>query len=234
MLTVCPVNLTVLPVSCVNEAQPLKRVHLNECRFLRVQWFPHRMGLVGGITMAGYGGGAFIWNQIVTAWINPDNLQPDQLVGDNVSVPIFSSFVFQHFNSNFECMLQTEYTLFSFIYVQIRYHRITKHLTKYSIMHAVSVPRCHSGDPYGIFRYFFRGFPVSNILTGYNYKQTDTGCLTPSQPRRSDQGETQGIPPKTECSCPSGVGVKHSHVWTLGGAPPMEEGRRHTIHGYRK
>ncbi|XP_070207035.1 uncharacterized protein [Littorina saxatilis] len=51
---------------------------------LTMQWFPHRKGLVGGVTMAGYGGGAFIWNQVVTRWINPHNLQPDSAEGDNV------------------------------------------------------------------------------------------------------------------------------------------------------
>ncbi|KAL8594765.1 hypothetical protein ACOMHN_047483 [Nucella lapillus] len=50
---------------------------------LALKWFPHRKGLVSGVTMGGYGGGAFIWNQVVTRWINPNNLQPDLLEGEN-------------------------------------------------------------------------------------------------------------------------------------------------------
>ncbi|KAK7104941.1 hypothetical protein V1264_019578 [Littorina saxatilis] len=51
---------------------------------LSLSWFPHSMGLVSGVVMAGFGGGAFIWNQIVTNWINPDNLQPDEEIGENL------------------------------------------------------------------------------------------------------------------------------------------------------
>ncbi|XP_070173340.1 uncharacterized protein [Littorina saxatilis] len=54
------------------------------CVKLALQWFPHRKGLVGGITMGGYGGGAFIWNQVVTRWINPHNLQPDMAEEENL------------------------------------------------------------------------------------------------------------------------------------------------------
>ncbi|XP_076454079.1 apicoplast pyruvate carrier 1-like [Babylonia areolata] len=50
---------------------------------LALKWFPHRKGLVAGITMGGYGGGAFMWNQVVTKWINPHNLQPDVVDGEN-------------------------------------------------------------------------------------------------------------------------------------------------------
>ena len=48
------------------------------------QWFPQRKGFVAGLIMAGYGGGAFFWNQVVTAWINPNNLQPDLQDGENL------------------------------------------------------------------------------------------------------------------------------------------------------
>ncbi|XP_076453631.1 uncharacterized protein LOC143288865 [Babylonia areolata] len=45
---------------------------------LALQWVPgRRRGLVGGVIMAGFGGGALVWNQVVTGWINPHNLQPD-------------------------------------------------------------------------------------------------------------------------------------------------------------
>ncbi|ELT92519.1 hypothetical protein CAPTEDRAFT_227457 [Capitella teleta] len=43
-----------------------------------MQWLPERKGLVNGIVLAGFGGGSFIFNQVQTAYINPDNLAPDQ------------------------------------------------------------------------------------------------------------------------------------------------------------
>jgi hypothetical protein len=33
---------------------------------------------VNGIVLAGFGGGSFIFNQVQTAYINPQNLGPDQ------------------------------------------------------------------------------------------------------------------------------------------------------------
>ncbi|KAK7469811.1 hypothetical protein BaRGS_00036188 [Batillaria attramentaria] len=54
------------------------------CVNLALRWFPNRKGLVGGVTMGGYGGGAFAWNQIITTWINPHNLQPDLAVGEDL------------------------------------------------------------------------------------------------------------------------------------------------------
>ena len=46
------------------------------CLFL--QWLPNHKGLVNGIVVAGFGGGAFIFNQVQTAYINPHNKVPDQ------------------------------------------------------------------------------------------------------------------------------------------------------------
>ncbi|XP_036358536.1 oxalate:formate antiporter-like [Octopus sinensis] len=42
-----------------------------------MRWMPHRKGFVAGFVVAGYGGGAFIFNQVITGFINPRNLSPD-------------------------------------------------------------------------------------------------------------------------------------------------------------
>ncbi|XP_059159553.1 oxalate:formate antiporter-like [Physella acuta] len=42
-----------------------------------VRWFPERKGLANGLVLAGFGGGAFIFTQIQTAFINPDNKKPE-------------------------------------------------------------------------------------------------------------------------------------------------------------
>eukprot|EP00746_Dinoflagellata_sp_MGD_P141191 gnl/MRDRNA2_/MRDRNA2_74341_c0_seq1.p1 gnl/MRDRNA2_/MRDRNA2_74341_c0~~gnl/MRDRNA2_/MRDRNA2_74341_c0_seq1.p1 ORF type:complete len:320 (+),score=52.25 gnl/MRDRNA2_/MRDRNA2_74341_c0_seq1:710-1669(+) len=41
-------------------------------------WFPNDKGLVTGVTLAGFGSAAFIFNQVGTRLINPDNLPPEQ------------------------------------------------------------------------------------------------------------------------------------------------------------
>ncbi|XP_012942301.1 uncharacterized MFS-type transporter YhjX [Aplysia californica] len=45
-----------------------------------MRWFPQRKGLVNGLVVAGFGGGAFIFDQVQTAFINPDNFKPDKEV----------------------------------------------------------------------------------------------------------------------------------------------------------
>ena len=40
-------------------------------------WFPDNPGLVSGIIIGGYGFGAFIFDNVATKVINPDNLEPD-------------------------------------------------------------------------------------------------------------------------------------------------------------
>ncbi|BFZ00819.1 hypothetical protein BsWGS_03857 [Bradybaena similaris] len=45
-----------------------------------MRWFPEWKGLVNGLVVAGFGGGAFIFDQVQTAFINPDNLKPDLVV----------------------------------------------------------------------------------------------------------------------------------------------------------
>lgn len=41
-----------------------------------MRWFPNRKGFISGVIISGFGIGAFIFNQIITAFINPQNLQP--------------------------------------------------------------------------------------------------------------------------------------------------------------
>lgn len=44
------------------------------------QWFPNHKGVVNGIVLAGYGGGAFVFDFVQTEFINPLNLKPDLIV----------------------------------------------------------------------------------------------------------------------------------------------------------
>lgn len=41
---------------------------------IAMSWFPEKKALVTGIVVGGFGGGSFIWNQLQTAIINPDNI----------------------------------------------------------------------------------------------------------------------------------------------------------------
>ncbi|XP_064613994.1 uncharacterized protein LOC135477729 [Liolophura sinensis] len=45
-----------------------------------MRWFPGHKGVVSGIIMAGFGGGAFVFNYLQTEFINPLNLKPDLTV----------------------------------------------------------------------------------------------------------------------------------------------------------
>ena len=49
------------------------------------QWLPNNKGLVNGIVVAGFGGGAFIFDQVQTAYINPDNLSPNLPLNNDTS-----------------------------------------------------------------------------------------------------------------------------------------------------
>lgn len=42
-----------------------------------MKWLPERKGVVNGLVVAGFGGGAFIFNQIQTGYLNPHNLSPN-------------------------------------------------------------------------------------------------------------------------------------------------------------
>jgi len=41
---------------------------------IAMRWFPEKKALATGIVVGGFGGGSFIWNQVQTAIINPDNV----------------------------------------------------------------------------------------------------------------------------------------------------------------
>ena len=41
---------------------------------IAMSWFPEKKALATGIVVGGFGGGSFIWNQVQTAIINPDNV----------------------------------------------------------------------------------------------------------------------------------------------------------------
>lgn len=45
---------------------------------------PNNVGFVTGLILTGYGLGAFMWNFLITWYINPNNLQPNVKVGDDV------------------------------------------------------------------------------------------------------------------------------------------------------
>lgn len=49
---------------------------------LVLQWLPAKKGLVTGLVQMGFGAGAFVFNQIQTLYINPDNFTPDQSISD--------------------------------------------------------------------------------------------------------------------------------------------------------
>ena len=42
-----------------------------------MRWFPQHKGLAMGVVVGGFGGGAFIFNQIQTAILNPGNLSTE-------------------------------------------------------------------------------------------------------------------------------------------------------------
>lgn len=43
------------------------------------QWFPERKGLISGLIIGGFGFGAFLFNFVSTAIVNPDNLKVDEV-----------------------------------------------------------------------------------------------------------------------------------------------------------
>ena len=49
---------------------------------LHIQWFPGKTGLMGSVTMAGFGYGSIIWNPLETAYVNPDNVSPVSVEGE--------------------------------------------------------------------------------------------------------------------------------------------------------
>lgn len=63
-----------------------------------LQWFPDKKGLVSGLVVAGFGGGAFIFDQLQTAYLNPDNKSADQAVGGDKYDNMFLSFILSFLN----------------------------------------------------------------------------------------------------------------------------------------
>ncbi|KAK7477685.1 hypothetical protein BaRGS_00031069, partial [Batillaria attramentaria] len=51
---------------------------------IAVRWVPDKIGFIAGLILTGYGCGSFSWNQLTTWFINPDNLQPELHVGEDV------------------------------------------------------------------------------------------------------------------------------------------------------
>ncbi len=45
-----------------------------------MKWFPNRRGMASGVIVAGFGLGAFVFNQVQTAYVNPNNIPPDIVV----------------------------------------------------------------------------------------------------------------------------------------------------------
>ncbi|KAL3848577.1 hypothetical protein ACJMK2_019427 [Sinanodonta woodiana] len=48
-----------------------------------IKWMPNNPGLAGGIIVAGFGGGALVFNQAITRYINPHNKVPDVIEGSD-------------------------------------------------------------------------------------------------------------------------------------------------------
>lgn len=44
------------------------------------KWFPDKKGMINGIAVAGFGAGAFIFNKITTAFVNPANVDTQSIV----------------------------------------------------------------------------------------------------------------------------------------------------------
>ncbi|XP_060560281.1 uncharacterized protein LOC132720223 [Ruditapes philippinarum] len=47
-----------------------------------IKWLPEHSTLAAGIIVSGTGGGSLIFNQVITGYINPDNLSPDLITAD--------------------------------------------------------------------------------------------------------------------------------------------------------
>ena len=54
----------------------LQAIALIPTMTIGMRWFPHNKGMAMGVVVGGFGGGAFIFNQIQTAILNPDNTSP--------------------------------------------------------------------------------------------------------------------------------------------------------------
>ena len=64
-----------------------------------MRWFPKQKGLVNGFIVGGFGMGAFMFNQIQTAYLNPKNLSLDDsgfFTNDEVNKFRYSTRTFNH------------------------------------------------------------------------------------------------------------------------------------------
>lgn len=52
---------------------------------------PRNVGLASGVLLTGFGGGAVFYNELITFYINPDNVRPDVHTArtSSVSSPAF-------------------------------------------------------------------------------------------------------------------------------------------------
>jgi len=57
------------------------------------EWFPNRKGLVTGCTLGGYGFGSFIFAQVSTHLVNPNNVNPSLKDPNHVDLTFYDSDV---------------------------------------------------------------------------------------------------------------------------------------------
>jgi len=53
------------------------------------EWFPENKGIVNGFTLCGYGFGSFIFSQVSTHLVNPDNKQADVTDPDDPTITYY-------------------------------------------------------------------------------------------------------------------------------------------------
>ena len=58
--------------------------------FVLFQWLPRHVGMASGVLLMGFGGGAVFYNELITFYINPDNVQAD-VTTDRTSWVILST-----------------------------------------------------------------------------------------------------------------------------------------------
>jgi len=56
-----------------------------------IRWFPSHKGLVNGIIVAGYGGGALVFNFVQTEYLNPHNYSPTEIGHDGDHIRYFDN-----------------------------------------------------------------------------------------------------------------------------------------------
>ncbi|KAK7485651.1 hypothetical protein BaRGS_00023100, partial [Batillaria attramentaria] len=49
-----------------------------------MRWFPNQRGFIGGLIFVGFGMGSTIFNQVITVYLNPDNIIADLTIGEDV------------------------------------------------------------------------------------------------------------------------------------------------------